>query len=127
VVLCLSDHVAASSREGRMNKAPSNKSTLLTAHVGAENVGGRNWPSRKLRVPEAADFCGCSTSKLNKHRVTGDGPAFIKFGRLILYDILDLESWLAQCKRRSTSERFSDFVDDQSRAVEREEFPRAPA
>jgi predicted DNA-binding transcriptional regulator AlpA len=97
-----------------MNKSQSNKSTLLastvnvdarTAHVDVENVGGRNLPSRKLRVPEAAEFCGCSASKLNKHRVTGDGPAFIKCGRLVMYDIRDLEAWLVQGKRRSTSEQ----------------------
>jgi predicted DNA-binding transcriptional regulator AlpA len=101
-----------------MNKPPPNKSTLLAstctvdaqlALVGAGNIGTR-LPSPKLRVPEAATFCGCSISKLNKHRVTGDGPPFIRCGRLVSYDIHDLEAWLAQGKRRSTSEQPRDFA-----------------
>ena len=95
-----------------MRKTPSNNSTAPltmrvdaeTAQVCAEAIGARHWP-RKLRVPEAAGFCGCSTSKLNKHRVTGDGPAFIKCGRLVMYDVRDLEAWLGRCKRQSTSEQ----------------------
>jgi hypothetical protein len=96
-----------------MNKPPSDKSTLLTstvhvdagaARIRADNIGVRYLPSPKLRVAEAAAFCGCSISKLNKHRVTGDGPPYIRRGRLISYDIHDLEAWLAQGKRRSTSE-----------------------
>jgi hypothetical protein len=96
-----------------MFKPPSDKSTFLrsTAHVDAgagrtraENVGAQYLPTPKLRVAAAAAFCGCSISKLNKHRVTGDGPPFIRRGRVISYDIHDLEGWLVQGKRRSTSE-----------------------
>jgi predicted DNA-binding transcriptional regulator AlpA len=86
-----------------MNKSLLN--TTAPVPVSDERVRTRDWPSRKLRVPEAATFCGCSISKLNKHRVTGDGPPFIRCGRLVSYDIHDLEAWLAQGKRRSTSEQ----------------------
>jgi hypothetical protein len=90
-----------------MNNPLSTKLTLLAsaARADTEQFGPRDLPARKLRVSEAAEFCGCSVSKLNKHRVTGDGADFIKCGRLVMYDIRDLEAWLAQSKRRSTSEQ----------------------
>ena len=35
-------------------------------------------PTRKLRVTEAATFLSVSKSWLDKKRITGDGPAYIK-------------------------------------------------
>lgn len=38
-------------------------------------------------------------------RLRGDGPVYSKAGpRIVIYDIADLEAWLARRKRRSTSE-----------------------
>jgi predicted DNA-binding transcriptional regulator AlpA len=61
-------------------------------------------PARKLRVTEAAAFLSVSKSWLDKTRGTGNGPAYIKAGRRVVYDLSDLESWAAQQKRRHTSE-----------------------
>jgi predicted DNA-binding transcriptional regulator AlpA len=62
--------------------------------------------SRKFRAPEAAEYLGLSPSTLAKMRLRGDGPPFIKAGpRVVVYDIVDLESWLATRKRLSTSDR----------------------
>ncbi|MGO9326905.1 MAG: helix-turn-helix transcriptional regulator [Steroidobacteraceae bacterium] len=58
----------------------------------------------KLGARGAADFCGVSASMLNKLRVTGGGPTFSKLGRRCVYDINDLEEWVASRKRRHTSE-----------------------
>ncbi|WP_417792790.1 helix-turn-helix transcriptional regulator [Terasakiella pusilla] len=60
--------------------------------------------TKRLRVKDAATYCGLSASTLNKYRVTGQGPMFHKVGRVVLYDTADLELWLESCKRRSTSE-----------------------
>lgn len=57
-----------------------------------------------LRVPEAARFLGLSASFLNKRRCAGGGPAFRKLGRAVLYDPADLELWLADRRRFSTSD-----------------------
>ena len=59
---------------------------------------------RRLRTPAAADYLGYAESTLEKKRLTGDGPPFIKLGRLIVYDTRDLDSWLAERRARSTSE-----------------------
>jgi predicted DNA-binding transcriptional regulator AlpA len=59
---------------------------------------------RHLRPPEAAEYIGFSQSKLAKLRVHGGGPVFIKAGRLVLYDVEDLNAWLAERRRTSTSD-----------------------
>jgi predicted DNA-binding transcriptional regulator AlpA len=57
----------------------------------------------KLTTPQAAAFVGLGVSSLEKLRVRGDGPAFLKIGRRVVYDAGDLEQWLAKHKRASTS------------------------
>jgi predicted DNA-binding transcriptional regulator AlpA len=59
---------------------------------------------RRLRTPAAADYLGYAESTLEKKRLTGDGPPFIRLGRVIVYDTRDLDSWLAERRARSTSE-----------------------
>ena len=61
---------------------------------------------RKLRVPQAADYLGLSTSTLAKMRLRGDGPRYLKAGRrIVIYDVHDLEEWLGARRRHSTSEQ----------------------
>jgi len=59
---------------------------------------------RRLRTPAAAEYLGYAESTLEKRRVTGDGPPFIRLGRVIVYDTRDLDTWLASRRRHSTSE-----------------------
>jgi hypothetical protein len=61
-------------------------------------------PRRHLRPAEAAVYAGFSRSKLDKLRVFGGGPVFIKAGRVVLYDIEDLDRWLGAQRRTSTSD-----------------------
>ena len=55
----------------------------------------------------AAHHLGLSESTLNKLRLTGGGPIFIKLGRRVLYDVKDLEDWLGRHRRSSTSDHGS--------------------
>jgi predicted DNA-binding transcriptional regulator AlpA len=59
---------------------------------------------RFLRTPEAADYLRLSTSTLTKMRLRGDGPLYIKAGRIVLYDPQHLDQWLEAQLRRSTSD-----------------------
>jgi predicted DNA-binding transcriptional regulator AlpA len=63
---------------------------------------------RMLRVSEAATFLGLSVSFLNKLRCAGAGPAFRKIGRAVVYDPADLEAWLVDRRRISTSDTGGD-------------------
>jgi len=58
-----------------------------------------------LRAPQAARYVGLSASTLAKMRLRGDGPPYAKAGpRVVIYDVRDLDAWLTQRKRRSTSD-----------------------
>ena len=59
---------------------------------------------QRLPVKEAARYTGLSVSTLNKLRVFGGGPVFLKLGRRVAYDATDLDAWLASRRRRSTSD-----------------------
>jgi excisionase family DNA binding protein len=57
-----------------------------------------------LTPPDAADFLRISVRTLERLRVTGTGPIFVKVGRLVRYPQSSLDSWLASRARHSTSE-----------------------
>jgi hypothetical protein len=59
---------------------------------------------RRLRTGPAADYLGYAESTLEKKRLTGDGPPFIKLGRVIVYDTRDLDDWLVARRATSTSD-----------------------
>ena len=58
----------------------------------------------KMRAPEAATYLAISSSTLAKMRLRGDGPPYAKVGRIVIYDRDDLNGWLSERSRRSTSE-----------------------
>jgi predicted DNA-binding transcriptional regulator AlpA len=59
----------------------------------------------RLRVKEAAAYTGLSASTLNKYRLTGHGPRFIKAGpRCVVYAITDLDAWMVERTHTSTAE-----------------------
>ena len=61
-------------------------------------------PTSRLNVEAAAAYTGISASTLNKLRVFGGGPVFLKLGRRVAYDVADLDAWLTARRRRSTSD-----------------------
>ncbi len=50
-------------------------------------------PARYLTNDEAAAFLRLSPRTLEKQRVIGGGPRFRKFGRRVMYAVVDLEIW----------------------------------
>lgn len=60
---------------------------------------------RRLRTPAVADYLGYAESTSEKKRLTGEGPPFIRLGRVIVYDTRDLDAWLAARRARATSEQ----------------------
>ncbi len=58
----------------------------------------------RLRTTDAAAYCGSTKSTFEKYRLTGEGPAYSKIGRVVVYDKADLEIWLNSKKHNSTSE-----------------------
>ena len=64
---------------------------------------GRLDESTFLTVRETAALLGFSPRTLDGYRVTGDGPAFHKFGSRVLYARFDLEAWVRAKRPRSVS------------------------
>lgn len=57
-----------------------------------------------MNTAEAADYSRTGVSTLEKLRVQGGGPIYIKRGRRVLYDPADLDTWLVTMRRHSTSD-----------------------
>lgn len=53
----------------------------------------------------AAEQLGWAPNTLEKRRVTGDGPPFVKLGRSVRYRVSDLEAYLAARVVASTSQK----------------------
>ena len=63
-------------------------------------------PIKILRAPEAASYTGLSESTLAKRRFRGEPPVFVRLGaKSIGYRSDDLDNWLTDCRRMSTSDR----------------------
>jgi excisionase family DNA binding protein len=57
-----------------------------------------------LTQDEAADLLKLSVRTLERMRVAGNGPPFIKLNRSVRYDASRLQAWLGGRVVRSTSE-----------------------
>jgi excisionase family DNA binding protein len=61
-------------------------------------------PSSLLTGRDAASFLSLSLRTLERLRVSGGGPLFVKCGRSVRYRQSDLDSWIEAHQRHSTSE-----------------------
>ena len=57
-----------------------------------------------LTQQEAAEATRLSERTLERHRLSGTGPKFVRLGRRVLYRHEDVEAWIAENVCRSTSE-----------------------
>ena len=61
-------------------------------------------PTDYLNARDAAAHLGLSTRTLDRYRVTGEGPVFLRFGGRVRYLREDLDAWARTRRRRSTSD-----------------------
>ena len=47
-----------------------------------------------LTTTEAAAYVGLSPRTLERYRVIGDGPPYLRVGRRVLYRRADLDAWI---------------------------------
>ena len=47
-----------------------------------------------MRTPDAAAYLGIPKSTLEKMRLSGDGPLYVKAGRIVSYRQSDIDRWL---------------------------------
>jgi hypothetical protein len=97
----MSPHPTSTLLDDRQrNDARVNAQTLAEAEIPNEQAK----PQRKLNTEDAAAYAGLARSTLEKLRVFGGGPNYIKIGRRVVYDVPDLERWLMAHRRQSTSD-----------------------
>jgi predicted DNA-binding transcriptional regulator AlpA len=73
--------------------------------MSLEHSPARETGASILRTPAAARFLGLGQSTLEKMRVSGTGPDFIKLGpRAVGYDVEVLRDYLKSRTRRSTAD-----------------------
>lgn len=58
-----------------------------------------------FNTSEAARYVGLGKPTLERFRVSGGGPVYIKLGGAVRYRQADLDAWLESRVTRSTSER----------------------
>ena len=68
--------------------------------------------SEKMNTAEAAAYISKSASWLNKTRMTGSGPVYLKIGGAVRYLKVDLDAWLSGKRRTAVY----DFANDNARA-----------
>ena len=61
-------------------------------------------PERLLTTSEAATLVGLSPNHLEKLRVRGGGPSYIKLGRQVRYEPQSIADWISSARRSSTSD-----------------------
>lgn len=87
---------------------PKTSSVNSQAHAAESGQlmrpGDRKQASRRLHRKLAAVYIGTSLSWLDKSRLRGDGPVYLQIGGRIIYDTTDLDRFMAERRRRSTSE-----------------------
>jgi len=82
------------------------------AGINLEEEGGKGMygngmngnGSKYLSTREAAAWLGLSPRTLDRYRVSGDGPAFHRFGGRVRYLAADLDGWASARRRLSTSD-----------------------
>ncbi len=60
--------------------------------------------TRRVDQREAALILGIRPRTLEAYRLRGGGPSYFKVGRRCVYDVDDLEAWMASRRRTSTSD-----------------------
>ena len=58
-----------------------------------------------LTQQRLSEHIDVSERTLERWRVEGTGPAFVKAGRKVLYRPDDVDDWLAASRRKSTSDK----------------------
>ncbi|HHA2904285.1 TPA: helix-turn-helix transcriptional regulator [Stenotrophomonas maltophilia] len=59
----------------------------------------------RLKVPEAAKYLGVGISTLDKMRMEGRGPRYLKIGGRVFYRLADLDSYIEAAVIETTDSR----------------------
>ena len=98
---------ASPSRRGSARGTPSRPETTGRGEstTATSSTHDSKLSKKTLMIArDAAAYMGLANQTLAKYRVHGGSPPFHKVGRQVMYDLADLNLWLQQRKRSSTSD-----------------------
>ena len=55
--------------------------------------------NKRLTEKEAAALIGIAYSHLGNLRHSNKGPAYLRFGKRVMYETADIDTWIASCKQ----------------------------
>lgn len=70
---------------------------------GRGSLRGGPDPESLLSEPQTCDLAGLAPRTLQRKRLDGTGPRFVKLGRRVLYRRADVLAWIAANTHASTS------------------------
>jgi predicted DNA-binding transcriptional regulator AlpA len=57
-----------------------------------------------IKTKQLSEHTGLPEVFFRRARISGDGPAFIKLGKTVLYDLKDVDAWIEARKRTVLSD-----------------------
>ena len=93
---------ASTAERAAMRSWAGDRAAAVATDPDREEVKQMN--DRYLNTREAAALLGLSPRTLDRYRVSGDGPAFHKFGNRVRYLRADVETWAAERRMTSTAD-----------------------
>lgn len=78
--------------------------TVGDGDMGRRRHGGAVKMEDLFNTAEAAEYVRLAAITLERMRLSGEGPAFVKLGRSVRYRRIDVDNWIASRVVRSTSE-----------------------
>ena len=100
--------------------SPPRRTSAITRYP-TEQGGGTCMSKRNdlMTTEETALYVRLSPRTLERYRVTGQGPTYLKNGRRAFYRQADLDQWLENNRRRSTSDPGPEPKHKSKRTVQR--------
>lgn len=68
------------------------------------SVEEKSLSGKLLTAEEVEEARGIKANNLNQRRFYGSGPKYLKVGRLVFYELAEVDKWLASCRRVPGSE-----------------------
>lgn len=88
------------TRGGGGGRAKAQPDAPTAKAATPESVAGKK---RLMIARDAATYVGLAPQTLAKLRVVGGSPPYYKVGRQVMYDLAELDAWLSDRRKRSTS------------------------
>jgi predicted DNA-binding transcriptional regulator AlpA len=96
-------HTVTNGRDAEIPPRPLERGWRMSTYL--HRVSADAPEPRYLTSVEVAELCRTSPESVRFWRHTGKGPKSFKLGRRVLYDVEDVEAWIAEARNAATAGR----------------------